>query len=206
MRSSGVVAVVMVVLTCAAGTTLCEAQQASDNASPGVVCPVQADAMAAADLSAASSACNTAVVPTDSFCASCICGVGTALVLGLDAAGVRINGQPVSALAAGGDASSLNSLIANCSGLLGGALLQSGALSAAGLAALSACDVAAASISCATVAGPAGAPAPPAQQIAQAAPQPAVAPVSSAAPGVSGRTLLMAALAHVLILTGLMLG
>lgn len=56
------------------------------------------------------------------FCNSCICGVGIALVLGLDAAGVQVNGQPITALAAGasGDSSAaVNSLLGSCQATLG---------------------------------------------------------------------------------------
>lgn len=70
-----------------------------------------------------------AVYPADpslfsgpAFCSSCICAVGTALVSGFDRAGVLINGQRVSDLAAADDEAgvgAVNALMANCSAILG---------------------------------------------------------------------------------------
>lgn len=92
------------------------------------------------------------------FCNSCVCGLGTAIVLSFDKAGTKVNGQPVSALAASGDIATLSNLLSNCSAVMGIELLQAGALTAQALGQLSTCDVNQSSLDCASAAAPGTAP------------------------------------------------
>lgn len=81
------------------------------------------------------------------FCNSCTCGIGVALVTGLEAAGVTVNGQPLSILAAA-DPAAFRRILDQCQGNLGVQLLQSGAVSADAAATLAQCDVQAAADAC----------------------------------------------------------
>lgn len=85
----------------------------------------------------------------DVFCRSCVCGLGTAIVLGFEQAGIKVNGQRVSDLAASGDINALNNLLTNCSAIMGIELLQAGALTAQALGQLGSCDVNQTSLNCA---------------------------------------------------------
>lgn len=105
-------------------------------------------------------------------CGSCICALGSALVLGFQEAGVRVDGRPVTDLAA---AAQLNQLLDDCSATIGLALLDSGALTTAALTSLATCDISAATLNCAELATPTQA----------AAQQPAAAAVASDAGSVA---------------------
>lgn len=95
------------------------------------------------------------------FCKSCVCGLGTAIVLGFQQAGVKINGKPVTEIAAAGDINTMNTLLNNCSAEMGIELLQAGALSAEALQQLTECNVSETSLNCAGEGGAAaGAPLP----------------------------------------------
>jgi hypothetical protein len=85
----------------------------------------------------------------------CVCGVGLALVLGLDAAGTTINGKPIMTLATE-DPAATSSLLGACQTPIGFAVLQSGAVSSAAVSKLAACDVQAAGRICLSEATPAG--------------------------------------------------
>lgn len=98
-----------------------------------------------------------------------MCGVGIALVTGLDAAGVKINGQPISTVAAS-DSSAVNNLLSQCSATLGTQLLGSGALTSAGVAQLTKCDIQAASNSCLSGSPPPTPVTPPTPQAIQGSP------------------------------------
>lgn len=65
---------------------------------------------------------DTTTLSGQGFCSSCICAVGSALVIGFEKAGVLINGQRVSDLASSTDPAgtgAVDMLMANCSTLLG---------------------------------------------------------------------------------------
>jgi hypothetical protein len=68
-------------------------------------------------------------------------------VTGLEAAGVTVNGQPLSILAAA-DPAAFRRILDQCQGNLGVQLLQSGAVSADAAAKLARCDVQAAADAC----------------------------------------------------------
>jgi hypothetical protein len=68
-------------------------------------------------------------------------------VVGLEAAGAQINGQPITTLAAS-DSNAVNAILGQCQTTLGLQLLQSGAVSADAIAKLAQCDVQAAGSAC----------------------------------------------------------
>ncbi|KAF8054977.1 hypothetical protein HT031_006867 [Scenedesmus sp. PABB004] len=136
-------------------------------------CPLRDVDFNAVDFGPIATACADAAAPGLGFCASCVCGVGTALVAGMERAGVALGGVPVAQLAAAGDLAGVNALVTNCSALLGAQLLASGALSGDALAALGFCQVDGAALDCAALAGaPPARPAAPPPALAQAAAAP----------------------------------
>ncbi|KAF6252217.1 hypothetical protein COO60DRAFT_1644230 [Scenedesmus sp. NREL 46B-D3] len=154
-------------------------------------CPLSPEDFATIDYAPLRRACDPSLFSGPAFCSSCICAVGTALVSGFDRAGVLINGQRVSDLAAADDEAgvgAVNALMANCSAILGVQLLDSGALTTPALAALGDCSVDAASLACtaggtpaAAASAPAAAPEVAAASRTEAAAAPAAAPVSNSA-------------------------
>jgi hypothetical protein len=96
---------------------------------------------------AAAFAAAVATLDSPNFCNACICGVGVALVVGLDAAGVKVNGQPLSALAVS-NSSAVNGVLTQCQTTLGLQLLQSGTVTADAVTQLGKCDVQAAGNNC----------------------------------------------------------
>uniref|UniRef100_A0A383WFB7 Uncharacterized protein n=1 Tax=Tetradesmus obliquus TaxID=3088 RepID=A0A383WFB7_TETOB len=85
-----------------------------------------------------------------SFCSSCVCAVGVANLLGFEAAGVLLQGQQLSALAAADYAAAVGAvsvLADTCSTVLGARLLESGSLTPAALVAFAGCS--ASSLQCA---------------------------------------------------------